>query len=748
MEEKLIKTTPLKGIRSVRFTEGENVRRYEQLKRTIGQDDAGDYRLFARPVVAEAGRDAIDWYTTFEGPFQPLTSFSEDEQEKLKQVFKRKANNLYRRCLRLMRSGNGQLSEQYKQLFQMLDTSLEIPDYSDIYVCGPVEGPEFALIRWGFVLDEHNAERGILRKLIPLGVTSMYIKVRYKDGSSAAGERMQFAFEGQTVTKYVGEGGALLLEDVPFFTKVQYMQNGLGGETYNAGTLFSDEQTEYEIILDKVTEPMRFQVQYPDGTTVANEEVEFFYDGKSWLKVSDPSGNITLPEIRPFAKITAKNKDGQSFQYEHTSRSLHLIQVEKPIIVVPPIETPIEIPVVEVPAGNMNVYWLWKKNRKPLVNQDVKIAVSGLAADKLRTDEIGRTIMPEVAYGSNVKAWWAKQSEKKAHSFVYLPETDRYEILVSKRPMWWLWLIPLLLIGLALWLWWWLNAGLTVAVQDIAKHIPLQDAEVTLVTKDKILSKLTEEDGEVFFEREEVEGLQGDTLKLLVNRKKYKHKEAVFVMENRKEFKLVELEAIDPPALNIIVIDKATGKRLHGVDIELKLSNGSQYKDITEDRGEVLFEELPISDNNNAEISLKKEGYYPIEKPVQLEDGQILEVSLEMEEEVRVLPCDTSQSSGGMGTTYNTFQLPTIEGTFRIAYDMQNVPDQLDIYEGTEDEVRAGTARLIWSTHQPVSGKDDVSIPYQLDRENKNHYVTLRIMGEQNGTLWRYTFFCSDENAK
>ena len=69
-----------------------------------------------------------------------------------------------------------------------------------------------------------------------------------------------------------------------------------------------------------------------------------------------------------------------------------------------------------------------------------------------------------------------------------------------------------------------------------------------------------------------------------------------------------------------------------------------------------------------------------------------------------------------------------------IVYDMENIPDNLEVYEGFDRQAR-GTVLLQTG---PVSGRKTISITFA----NPTRYVTVKIIGVEKNTSWRYQVNC------
>ncbi len=96
----------------------------------------------------------------------------------------------------------------------------------------------------------------------------------------------------------------------------------------------------------------------------------------------------------------------------------------------------------------------------------------------------------------------------------------------------------------------------------------------------------------------------------------------------------------------------------------------------------------------------------------------------------KVYPCEAPQEAGGQGITTNVHSIGN-SIKFTINWDMYNVPDQIIIYCGT-----GSNKKRIFSTNGPVSGKGSATLFC------KKHFITVKIIGQQQGTQWSYRMNC------
>jgi hypothetical protein len=96
-------------------------------------------------------------------------------------------------------------------------------------------------------------------------------------------------------------------------------------------------------------------------------------------------------------------------------------------------------------------------------------------------------------------------------------------------------------------------------------------------------------------------------------------------------------------------------------------------------------------------------------------------------------PCDYDETmSGGQGYKEVTHQLGLQPGTVHIAYDMLNLPDEMDVYYNDQ---------LVGSTSGLVSGTGNISFYYPAD-PNKPSYCKIILKAPKSGTEWNYHIGC------
>ncbi len=96
-----------------------------------------------------------------------------------------------------------------------------------------------------------------------------------------------------------------------------------------------------------------------------------------------------------------------------------------------------------------------------------------------------------------------------------------------------------------------------------------------------------------------------------------------------------------------------------------------------------------------------------------------------------VKPCEAPQESGGHGVSINVHSIGNSE-KFTIRWDMYNVPDQLIVYCGT-----GKNKKQIFTTKGPVSNGGSAEL------RCSSGYITVKIIGPEEGTQWKYEMKCN-----
>lgn len=156
-------TTPLKRLRPVYSSVGENIKRYEQVRGLFTTEHG---RLFAEPLVSGPARDQLTWFGDYPSQYRTLASLSATERAQILPVFNEQINHLFRDIIKYVKRNPGQYDRaQYLTLRRTVESFLEVPSEEHILLFDTPIGPYFVLTNWGFTLDEDNAPHDLIRGL-------------------------------------------------------------------------------------------------------------------------------------------------------------------------------------------------------------------------------------------------------------------------------------------------------------------------------------------------------------------------------------------------------------------------------------------------------------------------------------------------------------------------------------------------------------------------------------------------------
>ncbi|MDD6001760.1 MAG: hypothetical protein PUC50_06170 [Bacteroidales bacterium] len=292
-------TTDISSVRPV-FTAGtsENIKRYDQLKKFF--EEGKEYTVLAKPIPA--GKDKITWHTEFDGNPEPFNKLTEEEQKTAKGRIKYQVNRMYKSAYYQLRKGS---KKEIDELFEILDSCIEIPDYDNIFrITNPNGKVNYVLIRWGFIGDDFNAGSGIIKKLVPLKVDTVKIKV-LDNGKPAVDKKVIVNHLGRIYQLQTDSLGYACLEDIPLGDKFT-------AETDDNDTLTEytcDGSDEYHLLIGTKSADMNFKIVDKNGKPIPGAEVSFTYDGKTYNLSADQNGRISLPDIPEKTEIIVQQGD-------------------------------------------------------------------------------------------------------------------------------------------------------------------------------------------------------------------------------------------------------------------------------------------------------------------------------------------------------------------------------------------------------------------------------------------------------
>ncbi len=308
-------TTDISQIRPV-FADGagENIKRYTQLKMMFRTGK--EYAVLAEPMLD--GANKITWHTEFEGTPAPFSKLTEEEREAAKGRIKYQVNLLYKSVFKQLYRGS---MSDVKDMFDVIDSCIEIPDYDNIYRIQKPDGKSnYVLIKWGFNSDDFNAQTELVKKLIPTKVDTVRIKV-IKNSKIAPNEPVTVIYNGKDIQLTTDSKGYVILEDIPLGD-----QFSAYAEDKDAITDFTcDGSDEYHLLIGTRSADMNFIVTDATGQPIADTDVSFTYDGKTYFETTDSQGRIRLRDIAEGTSVVCKQRNAeQTFVCDVNQREYHM----------------------------------------------------------------------------------------------------------------------------------------------------------------------------------------------------------------------------------------------------------------------------------------------------------------------------------------------------------------------------------------------------------------------------------------
>ena len=292
-------TTDISQIRPV-FADGagENIKRYTQLKQMFRTGK--EYAVLAEPMLD--GPNKITWHTEFEGTPAPFNKLTEDEREAAKGRIKFQVNQLYKSVFKqLYRSEMSDVAD----MFGVIDSCIEIPDYDNIYRIQKPDGKSnYVLIKWGFISDDFNAQTELIKKLVPTKVDTVRIKV-IKNSKTAPNEPITVIYKGRESQLTTDSKGYVIMEDIPLGDHFSaYAEDKATATDYTC-----DGSDEYHLLIGTRSADMNFVITDATGQPIADTDVSFTYDGKTYFETTDSQGRIRLRDIAEGTEVMCKQRN-------------------------------------------------------------------------------------------------------------------------------------------------------------------------------------------------------------------------------------------------------------------------------------------------------------------------------------------------------------------------------------------------------------------------------------------------------
>lgn len=512
-----------------------------------------------------------------------------------------------------------------------------------------------------------------------------------------------------------------------------------------------NEEGELSITFERPTVNMRFVVAKQNGEAATDLNIHFEYNGKVIEEQTDSTGQIILKkiplktQIKAFQLFKGKEENLEHFQCER-DKAQYFYVAEKLF-----------------EKATMK-FKLVDKNGQPIKNSDLRFKYEEKEFEAV-TDNEGRISIKEIKVGSSVECKQLMFGKLLPwHKFNLDKEIDEYIIHGEKQTPF----------GQE-------NENYDSQVRMKIKLVnsksePIANAIIKLDYDGKERRKYTNLNGEIQID----DILIGSKIKVFVDVRGDKA-EAEFFCNTDNEtqqitlktgnsklifwlislviiigmailyskvdlssFKKTEKEA-EPEKIikdtviirnyKITVKDKSQNKTLKNAKIELVYKNSIHTK-FSDNLGQVNFK--AIAGKIPAEIKISLLGYNTSIMKFVPDSSNTVYItkndSLDIGEEY--LECGSFTQSAGFGTTFRTFHMKMDKGRFNLFYNMFDLPDQIDIYNGPAHTI--SEKKLIYSSKKMVIGLKNLNVTFN----SADSLITVKVKGNDNATNWLYKVFC------
>ncbi len=739
-----ISITDISSIRPM-FSQGasENIKRYQQLKKLFEREK--NYLVFAEPVPA--GGNKISWHTEFDGNIVHFNELSNAEKETTKGKLKYQINQLYKNVIKHL------TTEKQKQedLFNLLDSCIEIPDYEDILIIRKDNGDQnFVIIRWGFTSDNYNAETGLIQKIIPIKVLDIDLKTIYSDNSSAPNQRIILNYHDQERNLISNEKGQAYLQDIPFFTPIKAWQEDSDLKKINIQEYICDDRDNYLFRIALPNKNIKIELVDKKNKPIKNVLAFLEYDGNKIEVKTNKKGQIELNDVPIGTQITI---------YQHLSEpSQFVCEANKDLYKI--IGTP----------PHFSMRFLVQDDKDHFIeNAHINFKVGDNIYRKT-ANEYGNIILENMFVDNEVIAEQIIDGEIASSQIFTCQGQNTVNKIIGVRPT-----EPESVT---------LHTLATMQFQFVnAKNDYLDNFDVTFEYDGEQYVKQTNSMGIITFSNFKINS------EILVKAKYHEDTfEKKYICQSNNEFHQIMLgerkisiwvwllpllllllaalayflypffidwknnlaivppvadttevmpppEEIAQPDMRISIIDNETRKPIENAQIDLVFYNAKQ-SETTDSIGEAGFFNVPIDSLIRA--SVKADSYKELKTSFVFLKNKTIYLSKEASFEVSEVPldCGSLTESGGFGTTIKVYRMKMEKGRFKLFFNMFDLPDKLIIYNGSAD--KRSPENIIWQTKGAVRNINNLYIEFN----SPDSLITVETVGLQDKTEWIYKIFC------
>ena len=739
----LIITTDVSSIRPF-FAEGttENIKRYNQLKKLF--ENSKEYKIFAEPIPA--GGQKIAWYTEFEGNIIPLRKLDEEEQEKAKGLLKTQLNKLYKTIITIIDD-----DKTRKKLFELIDSVLEIPDFNDIYIVQNASGEKnFCIVRWGFINEDFNAKQHLIANLVPLQVASITIRAIKGNNKIATNEKIFIEINDKLHEYTTNDKGKIFLEDVKLLNKIFAYQKSEDDKKIYEQEYTVENDSELTFFIGNQSIPKQnvyIQAMDEDDNILPDITLRIKYDEVEFTADTDTKGKIELGDLFVDTKVTCsqiKNeKEINSVKLEiKQGKSIYFVSVIK-----------------QKSKGRVTVK-IVDESLKAIPLAEIQAKFKDGTTEYFSADEKGVFVIENVPYKEDVIF---RQIVNKLPSYQQIIKFNEdkklYEIRGKKVKT------P--------------NdfSKLKITVVNINNE-PISNLRVQVENGEKTYQQISNNEGIVFFEK--IDCSQKTTIKAENKGKKKTEEitcqgtdtEHVLKLGNKigllwlwillgiiliallvffiPKVKIPKAPITNDTTQNVVVDTNKTvvvqgmhltikdidGKNLANAEVKIDFANKT-YTQKSDSDGKIVFKELLDTGKTiTAIITANNFGEQKFTFKITKKKTIILkEQSVELSE--IALPCGTNIKSLGYHSTIKTFNMHRVSGTFVLTYNMNRIPDDIIVYNGSSSNI--STDKIIYKSNKPEQYIHRKNITFN----SKDSLITIEIQGgDTTLTQWDFTVAC------
>ena len=184
------------------------------------------------------------------------------------------------------------------------------------------------------------------------------------------------------------------------------------------------------------------------------------------------------------------------------------------------------------------------------------------------------------------------------------------------------------------------------------------------------------------------------------------------------------------------VKDKKSKKLLESAKVSLYYDD-TTYSKKTNNKGITDFKSIHNKLPEKVEAFLP--GYKKLQKTFKPDSMFTLLLTPEDSTDIilQAFPCGELTQSEGAKITVRTFNMKMPEGRFKLFYNMFDIPDKIEVYNGSAFDI--AEKNLIFSSNEAIKGMKT----FYFNFSNSDSLITVKITGSTANTQWLYKIFCA-----